>query len=84
MNDQFTPTTLLSRFGSSGLFLFPKLKSTLKGCRFDTFDKIQKHSMKEFFAILKAAFQKVFQSWQKRWKQCIASKGNYFVGDKLE
>jgi len=62
------------------LFLFPKLKSTLKGRRFDTFDEIQKNSMKELFAIPKEAFQ----SWQKRWEQCVASKGNYFEGDKLE
>ena len=64
-------------------FLFPKLESTLKGRRFDTFDDIQKNS-KELFAIPKEAFQKVFQSWQKRWEQCVASEGNYFEGDKLE
>ena len=42
-------------------FLFPKLKSTLKGCRFDTFDEIQKNSTKELSAIQK----ETFQSWQK-------------------
>jgi len=63
---------------------FPKLKSTLKGCHFDTFDEIQKNSMKELFAIPKEAFQKVFQSWQKHWERCVASEGNYFEGDKLE
>jgi hypothetical protein len=41
-------------------FLFPKLKSTLKG-RFDTFDEIQKHSTKELFAIPNEAFQR----WHK-------------------
>ena len=60
--------------------LFPKLKSTLKGRRFDTSDEIQKNSTKELFAILKEAFQ----SWQKHWGWCVASKGNYFEGDKLE
>ena len=61
-------------------FLFPKLKSTLKGHRFDTFDEIQKNSTKELFAIPKEALQ----SWQKRWERCVASKVNYFEGDKLE
>jgi len=61
-------------------FLFPKLKSTLKGRRFDTFDEIQKNSTKELFAIPKEAFQ----SWQKRWERCVASEGNYFEGEKLE
>jgi transposase len=32
-------------------FLFPKLKSTLNGRRFDTFDEIQKNLMKELFTI---------------------------------
>jgi len=61
-------------------FLFPKLKSTLKGRCFDTFDEIQKNSTKELFAILKEAFQ----IWQKCWEQCVASEGTYFEGDKLE
>jgi transposase len=43
--------------------LFPKLKSTLKGLRFDTFDEIQKNFTKDLFAIPKEAFQ----IWQKRW-----------------
>jgi hypothetical protein len=60
------------------------LKSTFKGCRFDTTDEIQKNETNELFAIPKEAFQKVFQSWQKRWERCVASKGNYFEGDKLE
>jgi hypothetical protein len=55
------------------IFLFPKLKPTLKG-RFDTFDEIQKHSTKEFFAIPKL----VFQRWQKSWERRVASEGNYF------
>jgi len=65
------------------LILFPKLKSTLKGRHFDTFDDSKKNST-EFFAILKEAFQKAFQTWKKRWKRCVASEGNYFEGDKLE
>jgi len=47
-------------------FLFPKLKSTLKGCCSDTFDEIQKNLTKELFAIPK----EVFQSWQKLWERC--------------
>jgi len=65
-------------------FLFPKLKSTLKGRLFDTFDEIQKNSTKELFAIPKEAFQKPFQSLQKRWERCVASEGNYFEGEKFE
>lgn len=60
------------------------MKSTLKGHRFDTCDEIKKNSQKELFAIPKEAFQKAFQSWKERWERCVASKGNYFEGDKLE
>ena len=60
--------------------LFPKFKSTLKGCCFNTFDEIHINSTKELFTILKEAFQ----SWQKCWERCVASEGNYFEGDKLE
>jgi hypothetical protein len=65
-------------------FLFPKLKSTLKGRRFDTFDEIQKKSTKDLFVIPKEAFQKACQIWQKRWERCVASEENYFEGDKLK
>jgi transposase len=65
-------------------FLFPKLKSTLKGRRFDTFDEIQKNWTEYLFAIPKEAFQKAFKIWQKRWERCVASEENYFEEDKLE
>jgi hypothetical protein len=52
----------------------------LKERHFDTFDEIQKNSTKELFTIPKEAFQ----SWQKRWEQCVATEGNYSEGDKLE
>jgi hypothetical protein len=68
----------------ANFFLFPMLKYTLKGRRFDTFDEIQKNSTKELFAIPKEVFYKAFQSWQKRWERCVATEGNYFEGDKLE
>jgi len=59
---------------AADFFLFPKLKSTLKGRCFDTFDEIQKNLTKELFAIPKEAFQKAFQSWQKRWEWFVASE----------
>jgi hypothetical protein len=56
----------------------------LKGRRFDTTDEIQKNSTNELFTILKEAFQKLFQSWQKYWERYVANEGNYFEGNKLE
>jgi hypothetical protein len=68
----------------ANFFLFPKLKSTLKGRCFDATDEIQKISTNELLAIPKEAFQKAFQSWQKCWERCVASEENYSDGDKLE
>jgi hypothetical protein len=38
-------------------FLFPKLKTTLKGCRFQTIEEIQEKAMREVRAITESAFQ---------------------------
>jgi hypothetical protein len=56
-------------------FLFPKLKSTLKGHRFP---KIEENSPWDLCAIP----QNAFLNWKKRWKRCINSGGKYFEGDK--
>jgi hypothetical protein len=39
-DDSHPPSALLSRFGPCGLFFFPKLKSTLKGLRFQMIEEI--------------------------------------------
>jgi hypothetical protein len=59
---------------AADFFLFPNLKSTLKGHRFNTYDEIQKHSKKELFAIPKEAFQKVFRRWQKLASAVLLAK----------
>jgi hypothetical protein len=56
-------------------FLFPRLKSTLKGRRFQT---IKENSLCDLHAILK----NMFHNWKKHWKQCIVSGKEYFEGDK--
>jgi len=64
------------------IFLFPKLKSTLKGRRFDSIEDIKKNCTADLKRIPKKAFQKAFESWKKRWQQCVASQEMYFEGDK--
>jgi len=63
------------------LFLFPKLKTTLKCRRFQTTEDIQENAITELRAITESAFQEAFQQWKKRWERCIASRGDYFEGD---
>jgi hypothetical protein len=42
-------------------FLFPKMKSKLKGCRFQDVTEIQEQSLTVLHAILKSHFQRCFQ-----------------------
>ena len=63
------------------LFLLPKLKTTLKGCRFQTIEEIEENAVRELCAITESAFQEALQQWTKRWERCIASRGVYFEGD---
>jgi len=65
-------------------FLFPKLKSTLKGKRFESIDEIKTNSVTELKAIPKDAFLECFQKWKKRWDKCIKRGGEYFEGDHVE
>jgi hypothetical protein len=57
-------------------FLFPKLKTALKGRRFQTTEEIQENAIRELPAITESAFQAAFQQWKKRWERCIASTGD--------
>jgi transposase len=63
-------------------FLFPKLKSTLKGRRFQTIGEIKENSLQDLCAIPQNTFQDAFQNWKKCWERCINSSGEYFEGDK--
>jgi len=64
--------------------MFPKVKSALKGRRFQDIEDIQKEK-KNMMAALKAVpqqeFQKCFQQWQHQWTKCIAAQGEYLEGD---
>jgi len=61
--------------------LFPKLKTTLKGRRFQTVEDIQENVIRELRAITESAFQEAFQQWKKRWERFIASRGDCCEGD---
>ena len=62
-------------------FLFPELKPTLKGRRFQTTEAIQENAIRELRPITESALQEVCQQWKKRWERCIASRVDYVKGD---
>ena len=57
-------------------FMFPKLKTTSKGRRFQTTEEIQENETRELCAITESAFKEAFQQWKKHWEWCIASGGD--------
>ena len=59
-------------------FLFPKLKTPMKGKRFATIEVVKEKSKQELLMIPKSAFQKCFEDWRKRCHKCIISKGGIF------
>jgi hypothetical protein len=59
-------------------WLFPQVKTVLKGKRFEDTDAIQKNVMSTLHTIPKDSFKKCFLQWQDRWKQCVSSQGEYF------
>ena len=65
-------------------FLFPWLKTHLKGCHFVTLDNIQKSVTDELKGTPAEAFQHCYEQWKQRLRRCIAAQGNYFEGDNLD
>ena len=63
-------------------FLFPQLKKTMKGRRFDYVEDIQANATRQLRAIKKCDYQRCFRQWQERCNKCIQAHGHYFEGDK--
>jgi histone-lysine N-methyltransferase SETMAR len=58
-------------------FLFPKLKSQLKGKRFQDISTIQANVTEQIRSIPKDSFKKSFRSMYERCKSCIDRQGDY-------
>jgi len=58
-------TPYSSDLAPADFFLFPKLKTNLKGRRFQTTEEIQENAIRELHAITESAFQEAFQQWKK-------------------
>ncbi|PNF29631.1 hypothetical protein B7P43_G16519, partial [Cryptotermes secundus] len=61
-------------------WLFPRLKTPIKGCRFYSREYIIQNTMAQLHAIPKA-FQNCFQGLKGCWVKCVESQGAYFEGD---
>lgn len=61
------------------IFLFPKIKSHLKG-RFPDFEEIQVNVVNQLLIIPENKFQECFHQWKQRRIKCVASEGDHFKG----
>lgn len=59
-------------------FLFPKVKTSLKGQRFANVEDITKNVTAELGRVKTEDFKACFQNLYERWNKCVASGGTYF------
>ena len=62
-------------------YLFPKLKFSLKGYRYDSIEDIQANMERVLNTLRKENFQECFQKWKHRWSRCVQTQGDYFEED---
>jgi hypothetical protein len=63
-------------------FLFPKCKLVLHGQHLCYMASITAELTTLLKGLKEGYFQGCFNKWKRRWDKCIASKGEYFEGDK--
>ena len=80
---QITQVTQLlqPKLGTLLLLVFPKLKSLLKGKRFQTVTEIQENTTGQLMAIPTKDFAECFEQWKRCWENCVRSQGANFEGD---
>ena len=61
-------------------WLFPKLKKSLKGQRFDDKTTVENNATSVLKAIPKSEFQDCFEKWKRRLNRVIQSSGDYLKG----
>lgn len=62
-------------------WLFPKVKSVLKGSHFEGVEDIQEHVTNTLRAIKKEEFKGCFEAWKGRIQKCVDFEGEYFEGE---
>jgi len=65
----------------SDFWLFPKVKMTTKGKRFESIQDIESATTAQLKTLTKEDFQNSFRKWQERWDKRVRSEGQCFEGD---
>jgi hypothetical protein len=64
-------------------FLFPKIKSALKGTRFKSVDAVKAKPMEVMRKLSEKDLQHCFQQWKIRMELCRGWGGDHFEGDNI-
>ncbi|VVC44215.1 Hypothetical protein CINCED_3A021863 [Cinara cedri] len=63
---------------------FPsRIKSALKGIRFESMEEMKQKSAELLNGLTKTDFQHCLEQWKKRMKRCVARGGEYIEGEYL-
>ena len=62
-------------------FVFPKLKGTIKGTRFEGVENIKSNVTSFLKRITKEDFAECFQVWRRRMEKCTEVQGGNFEGN---
>ncbi len=65
-------------------WLFPYLKSQIRGCIFPSVPALQDGLMEVIGHMPRSIFHKcIHETLPNRWRKCLAAKGDYFEGDDI-
>jgi len=75
------PHSLYSQaLASYDFWLFPKVKMTMKGKHFESFQDMEAATTAQLKTLMKEDFQNCFRKWQERWDKCVRSEGGVLRG----
>jgi hypothetical protein len=63
-------------------FLFPKIKSVLKGTHFVSVENVKAKTAAILNSLKNHDLRNCFEYWRQRMQLCVNSEGNYFEGDR--
>jgi len=63
-------------------FLFPKIKSVLKGTNFVSVEDVKAKTAENLNSLTEHDLRNCFEHWQHRMQLCVSSEGNCFKGDR--
>jgi len=63
-------------------YLFPKIKSVLKGTHFVSIENVKARTAKILNSLTEHDLRNCFEHWQHRMQLFVNSEGKYFEGDR--